>query len=60
MEELWNWKRCKAKIRSLKERLGFSDKPVLRFLKLSLYLEDGSLYDDLTNCPLEQEYQTLP
>jgi hypothetical protein len=60
MEELWNWKRCKAKIRSLKGRLGFSDKPVLRFLKLSLYLEDGSVYDDLANYALEQRHRTLP
>jgi hypothetical protein len=60
MEELWNWKRCKAKIRSLKGRLGFSDKPVLRFLKLSLYLEDGSVYDDLVNYALEQKHRTSP
>jgi hypothetical protein len=60
MEELWNWKKCKAKIRSLKGRLGFSDKPVLRFLKLSLYLEDGSAYDDLANYALEQKHRTLP
>jgi hypothetical protein len=60
MEELWNWKRCKAKIRSLKGRLGFSDEPVLRFLKLSLYLEDGSVYDDLANYALEQKHRILP
>lgn len=60
MEELWNWKRCKPKIRSLKGRLGFPDKPVLRFLKLSLCLEDGSVHDDLANCALEQKHRTLP
>ena len=60
MEKLWNWKRCKAKIRSLKGRLCFSDKHMLRFLKLSLCLEDGSVYDDLANCVLEQKRKTLP
>ena len=55
MKELWNWRRCKAKIRSLKGRLGFLEEPVLEFLGLSLYLEDGAVYDDLTNCVLEQE-----
>jgi hypothetical protein len=55
MKEVRNWKRCKAKIRSLKGRLGFSEEPVLKFLGLSLYLEDGSVYDHLTNCALKQE-----
>jgi len=32
---------------------------VLKFLRLSLYLEDGLVYDDLVNCTLEQEYRTL-
>jgi hypothetical protein len=59
MEELWNWKRCKVKIRSLKGRLDFPEESVLKFLRLSLYLEDGLVYDDLVNCPLEQEYRTL-
>jgi hypothetical protein len=60
MKELWNWERCKAKIRSLRGRLGFSEDPALRFLGLGLHLEDGSVYDDLTNHPLKQEYRTLP
>ncbi|NIQ06482.1 MAG: hypothetical protein GWO20_12380, partial [Candidatus Korarchaeota archaeon] len=60
MEELWNWKRCKAEIRSLKGRLGFPDKPVLRFLKLSLKFEDGSIYDELANHTLKQKHLTLP
>jgi hypothetical protein len=59
MKELWNWKRCKAKIRSLKGRLGFSEGPVLKFLGLSLYLEDGSVYDDLSNRAFKQEHRTL-
>jgi hypothetical protein len=60
MKELWNWERCKAKIRSLRGRLGFSEDPALRFLGLGLHLEDGSVHDDLTNHPLKQEYRTLP
>ena len=59
MKELWNWERCKAKIRSLKGRLGFSQDSVLRFLGLGLHLEDGSVHDDLANFPLKQEYRTL-
>jgi hypothetical protein len=59
MKELWNWERCKAKICSLKGRLGFPEDSVLRFLGLSLHLEDGSVHDDLTNCPLKHEYRTL-
>lgn len=59
MKELWNWERCKAKICSLKGRLGFSEDSMLRFLGLSLHLEDGSVYDDLTNCSIKQEYRTL-
>ena len=59
MKELWNWERCSVKIRSLKGRLGFSGEPVLRFLSLSLSLEDGSVHDDLNNCALQQEYRTL-
>jgi len=60
MKELWNWRRCKTEIRDLKGHLGFPDEPVLRFLKLSLHLEDGSVYDDLANAPVEQEHWTLP
>jgi hypothetical protein len=59
MKELWNWKRCNVKIRSLRERLGFSEDSVLRFLGLSLHLEDGSVHDDLTNYPLKGEYLTM-
>jgi len=59
MKGLWNWERCKAKICSLRGRLGFSEDSVLRFLGLGLHLEDGSVHDDLTNCPLKEEYRTL-
>ena len=47
--EFWNWERCKTKIRSLKGRLGFKESSTLRFLGLSLSLEDGSFHDDLRN-----------
>jgi len=59
MKGLWNWERCKARIHSLRGRLGFSEDSVLRFLGLGLHLEDGSVYDYLTNRPLKEEYRTL-
>ncbi|MHA1581366.1 MAG: hypothetical protein ACTSYM_02495 [Candidatus Baldrarchaeia archaeon] len=34
--ELWNWEKCKEKIRSLKGRFGFLDMPVLKFLGYTL------------------------
>jgi hypothetical protein len=45
--ETWNWEKCKSKIKMLKGRLGFQEAPVLKFLGLSLSLEDGRLHDDL-------------
>ena len=59
MKGLWTWERCKAKIRSLKGRLGFSEDSMLRFLGLILHLEDRSVHDDLTNRPLKEEYRSL-
>lgn len=45
--ETWNWEKCKSKIKMLKGRLGFPEAPVLKFLGLSLSLEDGRIRDDL-------------
>jgi hypothetical protein len=45
--DIWNWKKCKNKIRTLRGRLGFPDAPALKFLELSLSLEDGRIHDDL-------------
>ncbi|MFB0514336.1 MAG: hypothetical protein ACETVQ_02040, partial [Candidatus Bathyarchaeia archaeon] len=45
--EIWNWEKCKEKIRTLRGRLGFPDAPVLKFLGLSFSLEDGRIHDDL-------------
>jgi hypothetical protein len=45
--ETWNWEKCKNKIKMLKGRLGFQEAPVLKFLGLSLSLEDGHIHDDL-------------
>lgn len=56
---MWNWKRCKAKIKGLKGRLGFPKGPALNFLKLSLNLEDGLISDDLANNSLQLGNQTL-
>jgi len=60
MEEIWNWKKCAVKIKSLRGRLGFPDEPFLRFLKLQLSLESGLIYDELTGSALEQKYWILP
>lgn len=45
--EIWNWEKCKDKIRMLRGRLGFPDSAVLRFLKLTLSLESGQMHDEL-------------
>ena len=52
--EFWNWERCKTKIKSLKGRLSFKESATLRFLGLSLSLEDGMVHDDLRNCPFPE------
>ena len=52
--EFWNWERCKTKISSLKGRLGFKESSTLRFLGLSLSLEDGTVHDDLRNRPFPE------
>ena len=52
--EFWNWERCKTKIRSLKGRLGFKESSTLRFLGLSISLEDGRVHDDLRNRPFPE------
>jgi len=52
--EFWNWERCKTKIRGLRGRLGFNESSTLKFLGLSLSLEDGMVYDDLRNCPFPE------
>jgi hypothetical protein len=52
--KLWNWERCKTKIRSLRGRLGFKESSTLRFLGLSLSLEDGMIHDDLRNRPFPE------
>ncbi|MBE0512430.1 DUF3786 domain-containing protein [Candidatus Bathyarchaeota archaeon] len=52
--KFWNWERCKTKIRGLKGRLGFKESSTLRFLGLSLSLEDGRVHDDLRNRPFPE------
>jgi len=44
---VWNWEKSREKILTLRGRLGFPDSSVLKFLRLSLSLEDGNLYDEL-------------
>jgi len=38
----------------LKGRLGFKEVPTLRFLELSVSLEDGTIHDGLRNCPFPE------
>jgi hypothetical protein len=46
-ENIWNWQKTRNKILTLRGRLGFPDSSVLKFLRLSLSLEDGLVYDEL-------------
>jgi len=50
-KETWSWERCKSRIQTLRGRLGFPDASRLRFLKLSLSLEDGQIHDELKDRP---------
>ncbi|HDN01544.1 MAG TPA: DUF3786 domain-containing protein [Candidatus Bathyarchaeota archaeon] len=47
VSELWSWDNCKEKITSLSGRLGFPKAPYLKFLKLKLLFEDGTIYDEI-------------
>ena len=47
--ESWSWRRCKAKISSLRGRLGFENSATLKFLKFKLSLESGEIFDELKN-----------
>lgn len=53
-EEIWNWKKCKTKIATLRGRLGFPNSSTLRFLKLSLSLTDGHIYDELKKKSMQE------
>jgi hypothetical protein len=44
---IWNWEKSRNKILTLRGRLGFPDSSVLKFLGLSLSLEDGHIHDEL-------------
>jgi hypothetical protein len=46
---IWTWEKTREKILTLRGRLGFPDSSVLKFLRFSLSLEDGSIYDELTD-----------
>jgi hypothetical protein len=47
--DLWTWIHCKIKIIGLRGKLGFADSSFLRFLGLSVSLEDGLVFDELKN-----------
>jgi hypothetical protein len=44
---IWNWEKNREKILTLRGRLGFPDSSILKFLRLSLDLEDGHIHDEL-------------
>jgi len=46
---IWNWEKNREKILTLRDRLGFPDSSVLKFLRFSLSLEDGHIHDELTD-----------
>jgi putative hemolysin len=46
-KNIWTWEKNREKILTLRGRLGFPDASVLKFLRFSLSLEDGSIYDEL-------------
>ncbi len=46
--QTWNWEKCRDKILPLSGRLGFLDSSGLKFLKLRLSLEDGQIFDELS------------
>lgn len=52
--EMWNWEKCRNKILTLRGHLGFPDYPVLKFLRLSLSLEDGHVHDELRDRPVPE------
>lgn len=50
-DDLWTWMRCKLRITGLRGKLGFADLSFLKFLGLSISLEDGSVFDELRSQP---------
>ena len=48
-QKIWTWQKTREKILTLRGRLSFPDSSVLKFLRFSLSLEDGSIYDELTD-----------
>jgi len=50
-KEIWSWDKCKTKIKTLRDRLGFTHASKLKFLRLSLSLEDGQIHDELRKIP---------
>jgi hypothetical protein len=48
-KNIWTWEKNREKILTLRGRLGFPDSSVLKFLRFNLSLEDGSIYDELTD-----------
>ncbi len=48
-QKIWTWQKTREKILTLRGRLGFPDSSVLKFLRFNLSLEDGNIYDELTD-----------
>ncbi len=49
--DTWTWTKCQTKLKTLRNRLGFPDTPNLSFLKITLSLETGEIYDEIQNKP---------
>jgi len=52
--DIWTWEKCRAKINTLRGRLGFSDSSNLSFLKLTLSLATGQIRDEIRNKPFPE------
>jgi len=51
---IWTWTKCRERINTLRDRLGFPDSPSLKFLKLALSLETGQIQDEIRNKPVPE------
>lgn len=52
--DIWTWDKNRDKIIRLRGKLGFPDSPHLEFLKFTLSLETGKIYDQIENKPLPE------
>jgi hypothetical protein len=53
LKGLWNWTTCKKTINRLSGRLGFQKLEYIEFLGLKLDLQNGDIYDLLSNALID-------